>query len=157
MKEAEELLAKSGKGKKLKEGEKLDKNAIMQVNPAEPTAAKSHVRRMLDRQQRCVSCPDHAVSHLPQRLAYSSLTPVATWSSKLVHDIWQTPVRTACLCTSEQQVLMHGELQMVMHDIVASEPNQLLTIVLTASGFTCLSVSIRTNPIVQQSELPTLH
>ncbi len=31
IKEAEELLAKSGKGKKLKEGEKLDKNAIMQV------------------------------------------------------------------------------------------------------------------------------
>lgn len=33
LKEAEELLAKSGKGKKLKEGEKLDKNAIMQVTP----------------------------------------------------------------------------------------------------------------------------
>lgn len=32
LKEAEELLAKKGKGKKLKEGEKLDKNAIMQVN-----------------------------------------------------------------------------------------------------------------------------
>ena len=31
IKEAEELLAKTGKGKKLKEGEKLDKNAIMQV------------------------------------------------------------------------------------------------------------------------------
>lgn len=31
LKEAEELLAKTGKGKKLKEGEKLDKNAIMQV------------------------------------------------------------------------------------------------------------------------------
>ena len=33
LKEAEELLAKTGKGKKLKEGEKLDKNAIMQVVP----------------------------------------------------------------------------------------------------------------------------
>lgn len=32
IKEAEELLAKTGKGKKLKEGEKLDKNAIMQVS-----------------------------------------------------------------------------------------------------------------------------
>ena len=32
LKEAEELLAKTGKGKKLKEGEKLDKNAIMQVS-----------------------------------------------------------------------------------------------------------------------------
>ena len=32
LKEAEELLAKKGKGKKLKEGEKLDKNAIMQVS-----------------------------------------------------------------------------------------------------------------------------
>lgn len=32
LKEAEELLAKKGKGKKLKDGEKLDKNAIMQVN-----------------------------------------------------------------------------------------------------------------------------
>lgn len=31
LKEAEELLARTGKGKKLKEGEKLDKNAIMQV------------------------------------------------------------------------------------------------------------------------------
>lgn len=31
LKEAEEMLAKTGKGKKLKEGEKLDKNAIMQV------------------------------------------------------------------------------------------------------------------------------
>ena len=31
IKEAEELLAKTGKGKKLKEGEKLDKKAIMQA------------------------------------------------------------------------------------------------------------------------------
>ena len=37
LKEAEELLAKTGKGKKLKEGEKLDKNAIMQVTACHTT------------------------------------------------------------------------------------------------------------------------
>lgn len=36
LKEAEELLARTGKGKKLKEGEKLDKNAIMQVSRFHP-------------------------------------------------------------------------------------------------------------------------
>lgn len=49
LKEAEELLAKTGKGKKLKEGEKLDKNAIMQVIPFHPgihVISACHVDRL---------------------------------------------------------------------------------------------------------------
>ena len=53
LKEAEELLAKTGKGKKLKEGEKLDKNAIMQVStmrlvrwPVQLSAVPSVVQKL---------------------------------------------------------------------------------------------------------------
>ena len=51
LKEAEEMLAKTGKGKKLKEGEKLDKNAIMQVRLLPCSVILS----------RCLSCTPHCV------------------------------------------------------------------------------------------------
>lgn len=48
MKEAEELLAKSGKGKKLKEGEKLDKKAIMQEALEEENKARIEQAKKMD-------------------------------------------------------------------------------------------------------------
>ncbi|KAL3155895.1 hypothetical protein ABBQ32_012895 [Trebouxia sp. C0010 RCD-2024] len=48
LKEAEELLAKTGKGKKLKEGEKLDKNAIMQEALEEQNKARIEQAKKMD-------------------------------------------------------------------------------------------------------------